>query len=219
VRAYNLYGTTEGLWGCDCDGRTGVHLFDDMCIVENVDVDGHAVPAGEPGARLLITNLFNATQPLIRFEIGDVVTIDPEPCACGRTLVRLRGLEGRSEDVIRLGGVAVHPMQFALLSGDADVREFQVVQEGERLRLRVALRAGADGAAPRLRAAVAERLREAGVARPAVDVEVVERLERSAGGKLRLVVADRGAAAGAPRTPVPRPPRLAGSTGPSEPAA
>lgn len=196
VRPYDLYGTTEGLWGCDCDQRTGVHLFDDMCIVENVDADGRAVPAGEPGARLLITNLFNRTQPLIRFEISDVVTLDSEPCACGRTLMRLRGLEGRSEDVIQLGGVAVHPMQFAPLSGDPDVREFQVLQEGERLRLRVALRAGADGAPSRLQVALAERLREAGVARPAVDVEVVESLERSAAGKLRLVVADHRTTAG-----------------------
>jgi phenylacetate-coenzyme A ligase PaaK-like adenylate-forming protein len=106
--------------------------------------------------------------------------------------MRLRGRGGRSQDVIQLGGVAVHPMQFALLSSDPDVREFQVAQEGERLRLRVALRDGANGAAPRLQAAVAERLRKAGVAQPAIDVEVVERLERGAGGKLPLVVGRSG---------------------------
>lgn len=191
VRPFNVYGTTEGLWGCDCEQRAGVHLFEDLCIVENVDADGRAVPAGEPGTRLLVTNLFNRIQPLIRFEVGDLVTVDPEPCACGRTLMRLRGLEGRSEDVIHLGGVAVHPAQFAPLSRDPDVREFQVVQQGERLRLRVALRPEANGAAQRLQAALAERLRDAGVAQPAIDLEVVDRLERSAAGKLRLVVADQ----------------------------
>jgi phenylacetate-CoA ligase len=190
VRPFNLYGTTEGLWGCDCAEHAGVHLFEDFSIVENVDADGRPVPVGEAGARLLVTNLFNHTQPLIRFELGDMVTVDPQPCRCGRVLLRLRELEGRSENVIRLGGVAVHPMQFAPLSSDPDVREFQVVQEGERLRIRLALRAGANGAATRLRAALAERLREAGVARPAIDIEVVERLERPPGGKLALVVAD-----------------------------
>lgn len=95
--------------------------------------------------------------------------------------------------MIQLGAVAVHPMQFALLSSDPDVREFQVMQEGERLRLRVALRAGANGAGPRLQVALAERLRDAGVAQPAIEVEVVERLERTAAGKLPLVVADQGA--------------------------
>jgi hypothetical protein len=83
-------------------------------------------------------------------------------------------------------------MQFAPLTSDPDVREFQVVQHGERLRLRVALRAGSNGAAVRLRTVLTERLRAAGLAEPAIDVEVVEQLERSAAGKLALVVADRG---------------------------
>jgi len=190
VRPFNLYGTTEGLWGSDCEERTGIHLFEDMCIVENVDAEGRAVPVGEPGARVLVTNLFNRIQPLIRFEVSDIVTVEPEPYACGRTLMRLRDVEGRSEDVIEIGGVAVHPMQFAPLSADRAVREFQVVQEGERLRLRVALRAGANGAPQRLQATLAERLRETGVAQPVIEIDVVESLERSAAGKLRLIVAD-----------------------------
>ena len=81
VQAFDLYGTTEGLWGCECDAHAGVHLFDDMCVVENVDEDGRPVDHGEPGARLLVTNLFNRVQPLIRFEITDVATLEREPCA------------------------------------------------------------------------------------------------------------------------------------------
>ena len=48
---------------------------------------------GERGARLLVTNLFNLTQPLIRFEVTDLVAVEPEPCPCGRTLMRLRSLD------------------------------------------------------------------------------------------------------------------------------
>jgi phenylacetate-CoA ligase len=192
VTPFNLYGTTEGLWACECSERAGLHLFEDTCIVENVDADGRRVPDGEPGSRLLVTNLFNRLQPLIRFEISDMATVEPRPCPCRRTLRRLRSLDGRSADVIRIGRVAIHPMQFAPLTSDPDVREFQVVQQGERLRLRVALRAGSNGAATRLRTVLSERLRAAGLAEPAIDVEVVERLERSAAGKLALVVADRG---------------------------
>jgi len=190
VRPHNFYATTEGLYGHDCpDGS--MHLFDDMCIVENVDADGDPVPAGEVGARILVTNLFNRTQPLIRFEVSDLITVDPEPCPCGRSLMRVRSLEGRAEDVIRLGGVSVHPLQFALVTADPDVREFQVVQEGAVLRLRVALRDGADEAPARLRARVGARLEELGVERPVVEVETVEALERSPGGKLQMVVASR----------------------------
>jgi phenylacetate-CoA ligase len=197
VRPYNLYATTEGLWGASCGHGDGIHLFEDLTVVENVDADGAAVPPGEPGARILVTTLFNRVQPLIRFAVDDVMTLDPEPCPCGRTLVRVRAVSGRADDVLHLPGgnarlVAVHPLQFAVVTADRDVREFQVVQEGERLRLRVALRDGASApdAAGRLRARVADRLADLGVSQPRVEVETCESLPRSAGGKLRMVIAD-----------------------------
>jgi phenylacetate-CoA ligase len=190
VRPYNFYATTEGLYGHDCpDGS--MHLFDDMCIVENVDEANRPLPPGEVGARLLVTNLFNRVQPLIRLEISDLVALEPEPCACGRSLARVRSLEGRAEEVLLVGGVTVHPMQFALVTADPDVREFQVVQERDALRLRVALRNGATGAPARLRERVSTRLHDLGVARCAVTVETVDALERSPGGKLQMIVPRR----------------------------
>ena len=64
-----------------------MHLFDDMCIVENVAEDG--APCRLIGSRLLVTNLFNPVQPLIRFELTRSRGARPEPCPCGRTLMRL----------------------------------------------------------------------------------------------------------------------------------
>ena len=190
VRPYNFYATTEGLYGHDCP-EGSLHLFDDMCIVENVDEDNRPVPPGEVGAHLLVTNLFNHTQPLIRFEISDLVAFEPDPCPCGRTLARVRSLEGRAEEVLDVGGVTVHPMQFALVTADPDVREFQVVQEDDALRLRVALRNGSAGAPARLRQRLSARLHDLGVASCPVTVETVDSLERSPGGKLQMIVPRR----------------------------
>jgi phenylacetate-coenzyme A ligase PaaK-like adenylate-forming protein len=190
VPVWNWYATTEGVWGHECEAGS-MHLFDDMCIVENVDEDGRPLPDGEMGARILVTRLFNRVQPLIRFEVTDLIAADPEPCPCGRSLMRLRSLEGRAEDVLRLSGVLVHPMQFAIVTADPDVREFQVVQEGDRLRLRVALRNGAAGAEERLGQSLRGRLAELGIAHPDVCVERVDELERTPGGKLQVVVAAR----------------------------
>jgi phenylacetate-coenzyme A ligase PaaK-like adenylate-forming protein len=189
VRPTDFYATTEGLYGQECE-MGSMHLFDDMCIVENVDEDGDPVPPGEAGSRLLLTNLFNRVQPLIRFEIADMVSVDPEPCPCGRALMRLRSLEGRAEDVLHLRGVAIHPLQFAMVTADPDVREFQVVQQGDSLLLRVALRDGAAGAPERLGSRLGARLSELGVPEPSVRVERVDALERTPGGKLKLVVAN-----------------------------
>ncbi len=198
VRPYNFYATTEGLYGHECPERS-MHLFDDMCIVENVDEDGDPVPVGETGARLLVTNLFNRVVPLIRFEVSDLIALDPEPCPCGRSLMRVSSLEGRAEEVLRMDGVTVHPMQFALVTADPDVREFQVVQERDGLRLRVALRNGAVDAPTRLRERVSVRLQDLGVPSPAVEVETVDALERSPGGKLQMIVPERESLRGSRR--------------------
>jgi phenylacetate-CoA ligase len=198
VRPFDLYGTTEGLWGAECEHHTGIHLFEDMTIVENVDEDGRPVPDGQPGARLLVTSLFNRTQPLIRLELADAVVLDPDRCPCGRTLRRIRSIHGRSDDVLELPGtgaatVSVHPLQFAVVARDRDVVEFQVVQEGSRLRVLVVARGEAPTLEARLRGAVEQRLRELGVAEPVIQVERRTAVPRQPGGKLQLIVADRSA--------------------------
>jgi phenylacetate-CoA ligase len=202
IRPFDLYGTTEGLWGGECDHHEGVHLFEEDVIAENVDEDGHPVPDGTPGARLLVTNLANRVQPLIRLELSDAVTLTSRPCGCGRTLRRMERIDGRAEDVIWLPGadgrrVAVVPMQFSVVARDRDVVEFQVVQEGVRLSVRVVARGAAPGVEERLRAGLDERLRSLGVQGVEIDVRRQGALARSPGGKLALVIADRQALAAA----------------------
>ena len=200
VRPFDLYGCTEGLFGSECDHHQGIHLFEDTTLVENVDAHGQPVPAGQPGARLLVTNLYNRIQPLLRLEVTDIVTLDPDPCPCGRTLVRVSTIHGRSDDVLSLpapdgGRVDVHPLQFALLTRDPQVREFQVVQDGPVLRILIVPSHAATASDDPLETtglgqAVAEQLLGLGVHDPQVTVERRQQLPRSAGGKLKLVIAD-----------------------------
>src|SRR5215208_5883591 len=167
-----VYANTEGLWGLECERHEGIHLFEDAALLENVNEDGCPVPPGEPGARLLITSLYNMVQPVIRLEVSDVVTLEPGPCPCGRALVRTRAIEGRRDDVLELpgrngGAVAVHPLQFALLTRDREVREFQVVQEGESvLILFVPRHSASNELQGRLREVVSRKLTELGVREP-----------------------------------------------------
>jgi phenylacetate-CoA ligase len=199
VRPFDVYGSTEGLFGTECQHHQGIHLFEDTTLVENVDPDGHPVPAGEPGARLLVTNLYNLVQPLLRLEVTDLITLAPDPCRCGRTLVRASTIHGRSDDVLSLaaregGRVAVHPLQFALLTRDPQVREFQVVQDGPVLRILIvpnhAATASDDPLETRLGQAITQQLLKLGVHDPQISVERRPTLPRSAGGKLKLVIAD-----------------------------
>jgi phenylacetate-CoA ligase len=157
------------------------------------------VPPGQPGARLLVTNLYNLVQPLLRLEVTDLVTLDPDPCPCGRTLVRASAIHGRSDDILSLptrhgGRVSVHPLHFALLTRDPQVREFQVVQHGPALRIRIVpshpAPADDNRLETRLGQAVAHQLLGLGVQDPQVTVERRQQLPRSPGGKLKLVIAD-----------------------------
>lgn len=206
VQPFDHYATTEGLWGCECEYHQGIHLFEDVTLVENVDDAGLPAPVGEPGTRLLVTSLHNLVQPIIRLELPDAVTLDPEPCPCGRTLIRTRAIEGRTDDVLYLpdghgGEVMVHPLQFGVVARDREVREFQVVQEGEGVRILIVSRPSAGVGLERgLREAVSRKLTELGVGVPRVSVESREKLARSAGGKLQLVVADPTVRAAHPRS-------------------
>jgi phenylacetate-CoA ligase len=202
VRPFDVYGCTEGLFGSECEHHQGIHLFEDTTLVENVDADGQPVPAGQPGSRLLVTNLHNLVQPLLRLEVTDLVTLDPDPCPCGRTLVRAAAIHGRSDDVLWLaardgGRVAVHPLHFALLTRDPQVREFQVIQDGPALRILIvpspAVPEGDDRPETRLAQAVTQQLLRLGVHDPHITVERRLELPRSAGGKLKLVIADPAA--------------------------
>jgi phenylacetate-CoA ligase len=199
VHPFDVYGSTEGLFGSECEHHQGIHLFEDTTLVENVDGDGQPVPAGQPGARLLVTNLYNLVQPLLRLEVTDLVTLDPDPCPCGRIPVRASAIHGRSDDVLSLpardsGRVSVHPLHFALLTRDPQVREFQVVQDGLVLRILIvpsqAATASDDLLESRLGQAVAKQLHRLSVHDPQVTVERRQQLPRSAGGKLKLVIAD-----------------------------
>jgi phenylacetate-coenzyme A ligase PaaK-like adenylate-forming protein len=189
ITPFNFYATTEGLWGVECEMHEGIHLFEDLALVENVDAAGRPVVDGELGDRLLVTNLYNRTQPLIRFEVSDSVTLDSTPCSCGRTLRRMRSIEGRRDDVLDLGGVMVHPMQFASVARDPEVVEFQVVEEESRLLLRVVPRGEAPALEKRLKTTLELGLRELGVHEPAIEIERAAALPRQAGGKLQIVIA------------------------------
>jgi phenylacetate-coenzyme A ligase PaaK-like adenylate-forming protein len=161
------------------------------------------VPAGTPGAKWLLTNLYNRVQPLIRYEVDDVLTLSPEPCACGRPFALIASIGGRSDEVLRLpasegaGEVPVQPLALEMaVEGVAEVSEYAVRCGPAEILVTAAPRPGADGEAVRvaLAEALTAALRHAGARPPPVRVELVERFERRAErmGKRRLVTVEKG---------------------------
>ena len=97
----NEYGASECMsiaFGC----REGwLHVNADWVMLEPVDADHRPTPPGETSHTVLLTNLANRIQPVIRYDLGDAVIANPEPCRCGNPLPAIR-VEGRREDVITM---------------------------------------------------------------------------------------------------------------------
>ena len=125
--------------GYFCERRSGFHLHEDLCHVRVVDEDGEPVPDGQPG-RLVITNLVNRGSVLLNYPIGDLGSVGPADCGCGRTFRMLSELEGRVEDVLALpDGSSVHPRAvWQAFKDDEEVLQYQLVQhEPARFELRL----------------------------------------------------------------------------------
>jgi len=87
-----------GLLGHECPVHEGLHVPEDHLLVEVLDEGGEPVAPGERG-ELVVTTLRHEAMPLIRYRLGDITALDTEPCPCGRTHMRLKGLFGKVEPV------------------------------------------------------------------------------------------------------------------------
>ena len=184
VPVINTFVSTEGLVGHSEPGGLVLTFASDTCIAECVDDACRPVPDGTASARVLVTNLHNLTQPLIRYELTDHFT--PAGPSAGGFL--RASVEGRGDDVFRYGAIIVHPFALttALLRA-GQVREYQVRQTARGADITVVADAGLDDAA--LEAAVEQSLRQAGVTQPQVTISRAEAIARDPRtGKVRRFV-------------------------------
>lgn len=137
------YSCTEGgTVACECSERH-FHVNEDWVILEPVDMNNQPVPDGVQSDKVLLTNLFNFTQPFIRYELTDRVVMHHEPCGCGNPLPWLT-LEGRSDDVVAFSQagreVKVAPLpMYATLKEVHSLRRFQLlVYPANRIAIRLA---------------------------------------------------------------------------------
>ncbi len=134
----------------DC-GQGWLHVNSDWVILEPVSADFSPTPPGEPSHTVLLTNLANRVQPIIRYDLGDTIVACPEPCPCGSPLPAIR-VQGRRDDVLRLQAasgqmVSILPLAIgSVLDQTPGVHRSQLVQTGPAsLLLRLDLEPGMQG--------------------------------------------------------------------------
>lgn len=172
-----------------------LHVNADWALVEPVDAEYRPTPPGEPSHTVLITNLANRVQPILRYDLGDSVVQRPDPCPCGTTLPAIR-VEGRAADVLTFptaDGVAtsIPPMAFVTLAERVPgIEQVQIVQSEPttvRVRLRVTPGADPEGVSKALSGRIERLLADHNLG----NVEVIrdeEPPQQTSGGKFREVI-------------------------------
>lgn len=131
-KAYNIYGLTE-LMGpgvaVECSNQNGLHISEDIFYPEIIDhKTGKTLKPGEKG-ELVLTNLQREGMPIIRFRTKDITSLNYEKCDCSRTFVKMSRITGRTDDMIKVKGVAIFPSQIekALLKISRIEPHYQII--------------------------------------------------------------------------------------------
>lgn len=194
LMALNIYGLSEvtgpGV-AVECPERRGMHVAEDHFLPEIIDPETlEPVPAGTTG-ELVFTTLTKEALPLLRYRTRDLTSIDPTPCACGRTSVRMGRITGRTDDMLIIRGVNVFPSQIehALLQVPEVAPHYLIVVRRERaldeLEVRVERRADA-GEDADLAPVLRRRIHELTGIWAEITVVAPRTLERSVGKARRV---------------------------------
>jgi phenylacetate-CoA ligase len=140
IKAIDIYGLSEiigpGVSSECIEAQSGLHINEDHFYPEIINPEtGEQLPYGQEG-ELVITSMSREAMPLIRYRTGDITSLNPEKCKCGRTLVRMKRVRGRADDMLIIRGVNVFPSQVeSVLLRSEEVAPHYVIEVNRRGRL------------------------------------------------------------------------------------
>jgi phenylacetate-CoA ligase len=115
IRALNVYGLSEiigpGVSGECLEVGQGAHIQEDHFLVEVIDPRTQDVLGPGQEGELVFTTLTKEALPMLRYRTGDIASVDPTPCDCGRTLARMAPVRGRFDDMLIIRGVNLYPSE------------------------------------------------------------------------------------------------------------
>ncbi|OGW40242.1 MAG: phenylacetate--CoA ligase [Nitrospirae bacterium GWC2_56_14] len=140
IKAIDIYGLSEiigpGVSSECVEAQSGLHVNEDHFYPEIINPEtGEQLPYGQEG-ELVITSMSREAMPLIRYRTGDITSLNPEKCVCGRTLVRMRRVRGRADDMLIIRGVNVFPSQVeSVLLRSEEVAPHYIIEVNRKGRM------------------------------------------------------------------------------------
>jgi phenylacetate-CoA ligase len=194
IRTFDIIGMTEtggpGL-GIDCPARSGIHVWEDHYHVEIIDAtSGRLLPDGVDG-ELVVSTLTREGLPLVRYRTHDVTrVVSREPCDCGRTMLRVDRLRGRTDDMVVFKGINFYPRQVetVLLRQPGVGHEYQIILDSESGGERMTILAEGDVSTdPAVASRVRRELHDLLGLSPEVTLCAFGSIERPTGKAVRVV--------------------------------
>jgi phenylacetate-coenzyme A ligase PaaK-like adenylate-forming protein len=177
-----------GQVGFECEANRGYHLNVDVCPIRIVDPEGRDTAEGSSG-EVVISDLTNRATVLLNYRLGDIASMLPGPCPCGRSLPMISFLEGRRTEWLRSSsGALIHPQAVRMLLGtEQEVLRYQVIQRrAEHFDLLIVAAGAADEG--RLRHRLVGKFLECFGPTATVAVYFVDDLPRTPGKKVQTVI-------------------------------
>ena len=123
---HQVYQATEGFLGCTCK-YGNLHLNEDILYVKKKYIGEHRfIP--------IITDFNRITQPVINYELNDILIEDLTPCPCGSHFTRISKIEGRCDDILKFNDTVIFPdfIVRKILQADTSIEKFRLVQVDDK---------------------------------------------------------------------------------------
>ena len=135
-KVHQIYQCTEGFLAHTCE-EGNLHLNEDRIFIEKEFLD-------EKSGRFspIISDFFRASQPVIRYKLDDILVLEDEPCACGSIFTRIKKIEGRCDDILKVKDVKGEPyvlfpdfIRRAIITASDDIEEYAVEHREDGLHI------------------------------------------------------------------------------------
>lgn len=133
---HEIYKCTEGAIAMTCHHEE-LHINEDLVAVQLYDEEGGPTPDGQPCHKMVVTDLHKTSQPIIRYELNDIITISKKRCKCGSSFRVIEKIQGRSDDIFWAPKISNNKLQFifpdyisrSIITSSEDILEYQAIQK------------------------------------------------------------------------------------------
>jgi len=145
---HQIYQGSEGSIALTCK-HGSLHINEDLIFVQTFDSNGNPTPLGEPCYQMIVTDLHKKSQPIIRFELNDIITISPNKCKCGSSFRVIEQIMGRVDDLFWAYRKDTEELQFiypdyirrAIIMSSGEIDEYQAIQKSfNKVLLRIQIK-------------------------------------------------------------------------------